>query len=77
MLPGHWRWRELAFLRPIGASLPEADQLLVRQNADQYDGAHHCEIQGTRDSEQIDQVLQDLEQNRAQYDAHNRTFAAA
>jgi hypothetical protein len=58
---------------------PEAGlrKLLIREHADQDDRTHHGEIQRARNAKQVDEVLQHLQQNRAEDDAQNGAFAAA
>src|SRR5690606_5566725 len=60
-----------------GPRIAVLDELLVRQHADEDDRAHHGEVQRTRDAEEIDEVLQNLKQYRAEHDAEDRPLAAA
>jgi hypothetical protein len=52
-------------------------ELLIANNANQNDSANDCEVQRTRYAEEIDEVLQNLQQDRAEHDAEYRSFAAA
>ena len=58
-----------AFLRPVGAGLSHARELLIGKHADQDHCPHDSEIERAWDAEQIDQVLQHLKQDRAKDDA--------
>lgn len=60
-------------VRRVGAALEE----LVGDAADEDDGAHHGQIERGGDAEQVDEVLQDLEQRRADDDADDRALSPA
>ena len=51
-------------------------QQLVGYHTEENHRARHGEIERTRNTQQVDQILQNLQQGRANQNADNRTFTA-
>ena len=52
-------------------ALPPALQPAIRDNAQKNNGSHDGEIERAWDTEHVDEVLQNLKQDRAEHDAED------
>jgi hypothetical protein len=65
------------FTPPAQAPSPVGCKLLIGQDSDQDDRAHDREVERAWNTQQIDEILKYLKQDRAKYDSEDGAFAAA